>query len=557
MDERIGAALGGVSRVGERVGNELWAARVSRRAGMFAGPPRETLATLRDLRRWGQLGGLSATGARRHGARAAIVDELGTLSFAELDEQVSRLANAWRARGLRAGDGVAVLCRNHRWLIVASCAAFKAGARLVLLNSDFAGPQIREVGSREGTRLLVHDDEWAEAVREFDAPLGRVRAWTEDPGDIAEDTLAGQIAGGDPAPPPRPESEAKLVILTSGTTGTPKGAPRSSPKSLVPVGGVLDKIPFRSDETTVIAIPMFHALGFVHGLLALGLGSTMILRRRFDPVAVVDAVSEHRATAVILVPTMLRRILDLGEEELGRRDLRSLRIVFLAGSQLGGELARRGLAAFGPTLYNLYGSTEVSAATIATPDELQAAPDCVGTPPRGTVVRLFDDADRPVTEPHVTARIFAGTGSEFEGYTGGGTKTMLDGMMATGDVGHFDEAGRLFIDGRDDDMIISGGENLFPGEIEELLNGHPEIVEAAVIGVPDDEFGARLRAYVVRRDGAALDEDAVRAHVRESLARFKVPRDVVFLAELPRNPTGKVLKRRLAESERSFLRESA
>jgi fatty-acyl-CoA synthase len=255
-----------------RARDELWALRMITRAGLLPSPtePRELLAYVADTRRWGQLGSGLSSSARRYPARTAIVDELGALTFAELDDQVNRLANAWLARGLTAGDGVALLARNHRWLMIASFAAFKAGARLVLLNSDFAGPQIREVAEREGTKLLVHDEEWAETVRGLDPPLGRLRAWAEDPG---EDTIAALIAHGDPGPPPPARPEAKLVILTSGTTGTPKGAPRSSPKSLVPVGGFFDKIPFRSGETTVIAIPMFHALGFVHALLTIGLAA--------------------------------------------------------------------------------------------------------------------------------------------------------------------------------------------------------------------------------------------------------------------------------------------
>jgi len=536
-------SLPDLRRAAGRLGDELWAAGVLSRAGMLPlRDPRELLATLGDARRWGQLGSPTASAARRHGDRAAVIDERGELSFRELDERVNRLANAWRAAGLRPGDGVALLARNHRGLIETSFAAFKAGARLILLNSDFAGPQIRDVASREGATLLVHDDEWTEAVGEIELPLGRWRAWADSPG---EDTLETLIAAGEATPPPRPQTEAKLVVLTSGTTGLPKGAPRTSPHTLVPLGGYFDKIPFRAAETTVIAIPLFHALGFANAVAAIGLGCTVVLRRRFDPAAVLAAVEDHRATAMILVPTVLRRVLDLGPEAIAARDLSHLRIVFVAGSQLGAELAQRAMATLGPVLYNLYGSTEVSALTIATPDELAAAPACVGTPPRGITLRLYDEADRPLERPGVTGRIFGGTGIEFEGYTGGGSKTIIDGLMATGDVGHLDEAGRLFIDGRDDDMIVSGGENLFPGEVEELLNSHSEIVESAVVGVPDEEFGARLRAYVVPRDGSGLDEDAVRAYVRENLARFKVPREVVFLDELPRNPTGKVLKREL------------
>jgi fatty-acyl-CoA synthase len=527
-----------------RVADELWAARAMSRAGLLPlRAPRELAATVADARRWGQLGSGPAIAARRHGDRVAIADELGELTFSELDERTSRLCNAWRERGLHAGDGVAVLARNHRGLLDASFAAFKAGARLILLNSDFAGPQIREVAAREDARLLVHDDEWSEAVAGFDPPLGRLRAWTDTPG---EDTLESLIAAGDPLPPVKPQREAKLVVLTSGTTGTPKGAPRTSPKTMIPVGGLLDKVPFRSGETTLVAIPMFHALGFAHAVLAVGLGSKLVLRRRFDAAAAVQAIEQHRVTAVILVPTVLRRILDwLDGNESEQRDLSSLRIVFVAGSQLGGALAGRAMLTLGPIVYNLYGSTEVSLTTLATPDELQAAPDCVGTPPRGIKLRLYDEADQLVRGPNVTGRIFAGTGMEFEGYTGGGTKAVLDGLMATGDVGHLDDAGRLFIDGRDDDMIVSGGENVFPAEIEELLHHHPAIVEAAVIGVPDDRFGQRLRAFVVAREGASLDEEAVRDHVRANLARYKVPRDVMFLDELPRNPTGKVLKREL------------
>jgi fatty-acyl-CoA synthase len=532
-----------LAAVGSRVVDEIWAATMLSRAGLLPlTSPKELIATAADTRRWGQLGAAPTIAARRYGDRVAIVDELGELTFDEFDERTNRLCNAWLERGLKSGDGVALLARNHRGFYDAAFAALKAGANLILLNTDFAGPQVREVAEREGTALLVHDDEYSDRVQGAEPPLGRWRAWADSGGD---DTLESLIASGSSTAPPGADRDAKLTVLTSGTTGTPKGAPRSEPSSLVPIGAFVDKAPFRSGEVTLISSPLFHALGVVHGILAVNLGSTSVLRRHFDAVAALDAIEHYRATAAIVVPTMLRRILDLGPDALAERNLGSLRIVFVAGSQLGGALASRALEAFGPVIYNLYGSTEVSAATIATPDELLAAPDCVGTPPRGTVVRLYDSGGEHIDQPHVTGRIFVGNASQFEGYTGGGTKDVIDGLMSSGDVGHFDEAGRLFIDGRDDDMIVSGGENLFPAEVEELLVTHDGIVEAAVIGVPDDQFGQRLRAFVVRRDGASLDEDAVRDHVRANLARYKVPRDVVFLEELPRNPTGKVLKREL------------
>jgi len=219
----------------------------------------------------------------------------------------------------------------------------------------------------------------------------------------------------------------------------------------------------------------------------------------------------------------------------------------VSGSALSAELATQTMDLLGDVVYNLYGSTEVAYATIATPADLRAAPGTVGRPPYGTTIKLLDPEGREVA-PGGTGRIFVGNSIQFEGYTGGGNKEQVAGLMATGDVGHFDAGGRLFVDGRDDDMIVSGGENVFPREIEELLATHDSIVEAAVVGVDDPDFGARLRAYVVPNVGSDIDEDGVRDFVKANLARYKVPRDVRFLDELPRNPAGKVVKRLLPDA---------
>jgi fatty-acyl-CoA synthase len=449
-------------------------------------------------------------------------------------------------RGLQPGEGVAILARNHRGFLDAVFAAAKCGARIVLLNTDFAGPQIREVAGREGTDLLVYDDEYAEMLEGVECRRGRFRAWTDGTtaGGPPPDSLEALIAESESSAPPKPGVAPKIIILTSGTTGTPKGAPRPEPRSLAPVGGLLSKVPFRARQTTELCAPMFHALGFAHAILGVALGSTLVVRRRFDPQATLDSLDRHRASAMIVVPVMLARMLDLGPEARAGHDFSALRIIFVGGSQLGAELARRTIAAFGPVLYNLYGSTEVAYATIATPSDLEREPGSVGGVVRGAVVRILDDQGTEVPTG-TTGRIFVANAVQFEGYTGGGTKEQIEGFMSSGDVGHFDERGLLFIDGRDDDMIVSGGENVFPGEIEELLAGHEAIAEAAAIGVPDERFGQRLRAFVVLRPGAKLTEDEVKAYVRDNLARYKVPREVVFLDELPRNPTGKVLKREL------------
>jgi fatty-acyl-CoA synthase len=339
-----------------------------------------------------------------------------------------------------------------------------------------------------------------------------------------------------------------VVILTSGTTGTPKGANRKQPDSIEPAATLFSKIPLRAREHTVIAAPMFHSWGYAHYTLGLPLASTLVLRRRFDPEGTLADVARHRATALAVVPVMLQRILELPPETLARYDTSSLRVIAASGSTLPGELATRVMDTFGDVLYNLYGSTEVAWATIATPEDLRAAPGTAGRPPMGTVVKLLDADGREVPQGE-RGRIFAGNEMVFDGYTGGGGKEVVGGLMSTGDMGHIDAAGRLFVDGRDDEMIVSGGENVFPREVEDLLARHAQIEEAAVIGVQDTEFGQRLKAFVVPRQEADLSAEAIKEYVKQNLARYKVPREVVFMDALPRNATGKVLKRELAAAE--------
>jgi len=538
------AIIGGAAKLAGRAGDEAYFAALCVRGGLV-GPelPHRVGKMLLAFDRFGMLGGATVAAAIRHGDRTAIIDERGTLSYKELDERSSALANAWRARGLEPGDGVAILVRNHRGFLESVFAGAKCGARVILLNTSFAGPQIREVAGREGTDLLVYDDEYEEVLKGVDPPRGRLRAWAEQPG---EDTLDALIEGGDTSDPPKPGTSARITILTSGTTGTPKGAPRDEPRSLSLIGGLLSKVPFRAREVTELCVPMFHALGFAQAMVGVALGSTLVIRRRFDPEETLDSLEEHQATAMVMVPVMLQRTLELGEDAIKRRNLASLRIIFLSGSALPADVARRAMQAFGPVVYNLYGSTEISYATIATPEDLEADPSSTGKVVRGTVVKILDDQGNEVPTGE-SGRIFVGNAAQFEGYTGGGSKEQVGGLMASGDVGHFDEEGRLFIDGRDDEMIVSGGENVFPAEIEELLSGHESIEEAAAIGVDDEKFGQRLKAFVVVRDGAKVSEDDIKEYVRENLARYKVPREVVFVDELPRNATGKVLKRDLAE----------
>lgn len=536
----------------ERGSAELHYARKMFEAGAFKlEPPQNVVGMLADIRKWGEFGMIPALNARRTPDGIAIIDDDGEMTFRELDEAAHAVANGLLAKGVKGGDGVALLIRNHRWFLVALYGAARTGARLILLNSEFSGPQIKEVSEREGAKVIIYDDEYTAAVSKAEPPLGKMRALGKnpdksEPSGSTDETLAELIARSSKQHAPKASTHSKIIILTSGTTGTPKGANRSTPPSLAPIGGVLSHVPFQAGEVTSLPAPMFHALGFLHGTIAMMLGSTLVLRRRFTPSTVLEDIEKHKVTAIVVVPVMLSRILDQLEKTDPKPDLSTLRIVFVSGSQLGAELATRAMNDIGPVVYNLYGSTEIAFASIARPQDLAKNPATVGPVVKGVKVKLFDENGKEVPEGEV-GRIFVGNTFPFEGYTGGGGKAIIDGLMSSGDVGYFDEHGLLYVSGRDDEMIVCGGENVFPAEVEDLISGHPEVVEATALGVEDKEWGHRLRAFVVKAEGATVDEDAIKLYVKENLARYKVPREVIFMDELPRNPTGKILKRELRD----------
>jgi acyl-CoA synthetase (AMP-forming)/AMP-acid ligase II len=519
--------------------------------GMFEPTrPDRLVASLSALRRWGATPAGAYTGAAsRYPQRAALIDERGCLTFKQLHLRTNALARELGKAGIREGDGVAIMCRNHRGFVEATAACSKLGAGALYLNTAFAGPQIADVIRRENPVAVIYDEEFGELVRDGAADRLRFVAWSEprvamERGADEVPTLEQLIARGDDSELTPPTEKGRIVILTSGTTGTPKGAQRHQSDSIEPAAALFSKIPMKARETTVIAAPMFHSWGFAHFLLSLPLLSTLVLRRKFDPEETLKAVSQHGASALVVVPVMLQRILSLPPETIARYDVSCLKVIAVSGSAFPGELATRAMDTFGDIVYNLYGSTEVAWATIATPADLRAAPGTAGRPPLGTVVKLLDEDGHEVPAGQV-GRIFVANEFMFEGYTDGGSKEVVGGMMRTGDVGRLDAGGRLFVDGRDDEMIVSGGENVFPREVEDLLADHDQIEEVAVVGVADEEFGQRLKAFVVPRNGNQLTAEAVRDYVKENLARYKVPRDVVFVDVLPRNATGKILKREL------------
>jgi acyl-CoA synthetase (AMP-forming)/AMP-acid ligase II len=530
------------------ISDSIFQGKVLREAGILEPMrPDKALKIGSTFVRWGASPATGVTTAAiHHPHELAIVDERGALSWQRLHLRSNALAHSLAQLGIGPGDGVGVMCRNHRGFIETTLAAAKLGASALYLNTMFAGPQLAEVTKREGPKALVYDEEFTGLLSAVDPSVKRIVAWCD--GEVSEPTLESLIEGGDESDHKPPAEKPKFVILTSGTTGTPKGAQRSSPEGLMPIAALIDKIPFRSRMTMMIAAPLFHSWGFFHFVMSLPTASTMVLRRKFDPEETLKAIEQSRADVLAAVPVMVQRILTLPEETLQRYKLPTLKITSLSGSALPGELAIAWMDHFGDNVYNLYGSTEVAYATVATPEDLRAAPGTAGKPPRGTKICLYDESGAEVPQGEV-GRIFVGNEMAFEGYTGGGGKEVIDGLYSSGDVGHIDENGRLFIDGRDDEMIVSGGENVFPREVEDLLADHDAVEEVAVIGVEDAEFGQRLKAFVVTRSGMEVSESELTAHVKANLAGYKTPREVEFLEELPRNATGKVLKKDLHARE--------
>ena len=519
--------------------------KVARRLGVL--DPLHALATTTALSRWGPTAAaLYTAAALRHPRRLAAVDHAGSITYGDLDRRTLRVAQALRARGLQPGDHIGLLGFNHIDFLVASIAAAKAGLACVYLNTGFAAPQLGEVLDREDVRALIVDnallgvadasgfDDIVIVADVASAPEGRSTVR-----DLSRETFTRPLLPSRPVAP---------ILLTSGTTGTPKGARRDGrPSGLSSAIGLLERIPYRSGDVTVIPTPLFHAWGLAQATITAMTASTAVLIRTFTAEATVAALRKHHATVLAVVPVMLQRMLtadDDGELDIaGASD--SLRIVASSGSALPAQVGLDWMDRSGDNLYNMYGSTEVGQATLATPSDLRSAPGTAGRVVRGSSVRVVDGRGDDVHQGEV-GRIVVGNAAQFSGYTGGGTKELVDGLMSSGDVGHFDSEGRLFVTGRADDMIVSGGENVYPREVEELLLTHPDIVDAAVYGVDDDDFGQRLAAQIVKRSGGKITKRTVTTLVSSQLARHKVPRDIHFVDTLPRNTTGKLLRSQLS-----------
>jgi fatty-acyl-CoA synthase len=484
--------------------------------------------------------------------KKALVWRDQSLTFSELDARIDRIAAGLAARGVKRGCSVVLMMKNRPEFIEIGAAAARLGAAAVAVSWRSTPKELVYLATHCGAVAMAFESELWHVVEEAKKEIPRIAdasyycVGARVPGTTPAEALA---EGAAPFVAEKgAEDDAAVVIYTSGTTGKPKGAVRKFPKDAMPAFmRFIAETPMRVDDVHIVTCPMYHSTAF--GFLSLShmLGNTAVLMDEFKPEPFLALVEKHQVTTTAIVPTMLHRIMSLGKDVLARHDTRSLRVVFSGGAPLPGPLALEFMDAFGDVLFNFYGATETGLVTLAKPADLRAAPGTIGKAVPGNDIRLLDDAGKVVPAGTV-GELFVLNKFLVSGYHKDDTATkdsMKGGFFSVGDLARVDRDGRYFIEGRKRDMVITGGVNVYPAEVEGVLEQHPDIAEVAVVGVPDNEWGERVRAFVVKKVGATLDEGALKVWTRERLAGPKVPRDLVFLDALPRNPTGKVLKREL------------
>ena len=480
------------------------------------------------------------------------------MTWRELDTAINRLANALLARGAGGGSRVALMLPNGREYLVAQQALARLGATAVQIGYRLKAGEIAHILSNATPQAsLVHADH-LEVMTHARAQVGQggpmivVGAPATAHAPTEPEVTAWDRALGDSSaqPPPRPRrgDGGGVIVYTSGTTGKSKGAHRSwRTMGLDPVADLLVQVGVRADDRHLVVCPLYHSAAPAFVAMMFALGGTVVLMNHFDPAGALELIQRERVTCTLMVPTMIVRITNLPEAALASVDTSSLRWVMSVAAPLPTEAARRFMARFGPILWNFYGATETGLVTLAGPGDHLTRPGTIGRALRGNEIRLYDDSGHEVAVGAV-GELYARNSMLISGYHRNAEATrssLRDGLFSVGDLARRDPDGYYYLESRKHDMVISGGVNIYPREIEDVLLTHPAILDAAVVGVPDPEWGETLHAFIVRRDGHAVSEPEVIAYCKGALADFKRPRKVTFLHELPRNLTGKVLKREL------------
>ena len=468
------------------------------------------------------------------------------LTFAQLEERLNRLGQGLRRRGLERKQGALVVLRNRPEFVEISAGLQRIGASSIAVSWRSTAKELRYLLENSGARFVFFEHDLhpliEEAVRELGFPKERL---VSVGGDVPGCTPYESMLDTPPESVETDDEAAAVVTYTSGTTGRPKGAVRHFPRdTFVSTVEFIAETPMRVDDIHLVVCPLYHMTAYGFLTFSHLVGATCVIADEFKPEPFLELVAKHRVTTTALVPTMLHRAVALGRDVIEKHRTRSLRAIFCGGSALTGALANDAMDVFGDIVYNFYGATETGLVTLGKPADLRAAPGTIGPLLPGNQVLLLDDAGKEVPVGAV-GELFVKNSQLVAGYHKNDAATkdsMREGYFSVGDLARCDTAGRYFIEGRKRDMVISGGVNVYPAEIEAALEEHPKIFEAAVIGVPDPEWGERVKAFVVAEPGEHLDLEEVKTFLRARLAGPKVPREYAIIEKLPRNPTGKVLK---------------
>ena len=503
--------------------------------------------------------------AAAHPDKEAVVEygEHGVrrLTWGELDATINRLAGALVARGVTGGGRVALMLPNGVEYLIAQQALARIGGTAVQIGYRSKPAEIAYIlNNAEPKATLLHAS-FIDAMREARAQAGGKggpMVVVGGEGKVAEGDATDwdrALAASSPEVPARAQTKGGdgggVIVYTSGTTGKPKGANRSWKKTgFESVADMILQVGMTADDRHLVVCPLYHSAAPAFVAVMASLGATIVLMNHFEPEGALDIIQRERITCTLMVPTMLIRITNLPKATLAKYDTSSLRWVMSGAAPLSTDAARRFMEQFGPKLWNFYGATETGLVTLAGPGDHVTRPGTIGKMMRGNEIRLLDEHGHQVKQGEI-GELYARNSTLISGYHKNDEATkssQREGFFSVGDMGRLDADGYYYLESRKHDMVISGGVNIYPREIEDHLNTHPAILEVAVIGLPDPEWGETLAAFVVVRDGETIDANEVMEYCRTHLADFKRPRKVTFLAELPRNPTGKILKRELRGS---------
>jgi fatty-acyl-CoA synthase len=510
-----------------------------------AHPDKEAIVEYGEPVAAGTMSGMTASSGRSRVRR---------MTWGELDATINRLANALAARGVHGGSRVALMLPNGREYLIAQQALARMGAVAVQIGYRLKPGEIAFILGNSQPVATVVSGPYLDAMRAARAQIAHTSPMIVCDGTRDDDAEEWDraLAAAAPDVPPRTRGGdgGGVIVYTSGTTGKPKGATRNWRKTgFESVADMILQCGMRADDRHLVVCPLYHSAAPAFVAIMQSLGATCVLQNHWDPERALEIIQHERITCSVMVPTMLVRICALPPETLANYDTSSLRWVMSAAAPLTTDAARRFMERFGPVLWNFYGATETGLVTLAGPRDHVARAGTIGRAMRGNDIRLLGEDGREVPRGQV-GELYVRNSTLMSGYHGNDEATndaQREGFYSVGDMARVDADGYYFLESRKHDMVISGGVNIYPREIEDHLQTHPAILEAAVIGVPDPDWGESLRAFVVVRSGAQLDEADVIDYCRKELADYKRPRKVTFLAELPRNPTGKVLKRELRE----------